>query len=173
MMDAHLETDIVADEIKKGVLEKQQRSSIVNNSNSSHEVEDVPHRSGSEVSRHSVDLGFEQEEASEIKSIGDFCKAIGRQFKVTQGLLVALMFVFTITFIFFPGVMDHTTLSFFKQYSWFSLAMFFVFNVSDTAGRYLGGTPCMATSRKSTIVGTGLRVLFFGTFLPIAYGSDP
>jgi equilibrative nucleoside transporter 1/2/3 len=51
--------------------------------------------------------------------------------------------------------------------------MFFIFNVSDTLGRYLGGTPCMATSRKSTIIGVALRVLFFATYLPIAFGSKP
>jgi hypothetical protein len=63
------------------------------------------------VSRHSVDLGLDDDkeyEASEIKTVKDFCKAIGRQFKVTQGLLVALMCVFILTFTFFPGVMDDT-----------------------------------------------------------------
>ena len=51
--------------------------------------------------------------------------------------------------------------------------MFFVFNVSDTTGRYLGGTPCMATSRKSTLIGAALRLLFFATFIPIAYDTKP
>jgi hypothetical protein len=147
----------------------------VNHSGSSHDVAEGE-RSASECSKHSVDLGIGEEKdnvPSEIKTIGDFCRAIGRQFKVTQGLLVALMFVFMITFIFFPGVMDHTNLTFLVADSWFQLTMFFVFNVSDTTGRYLGGTPCMATSRKSTIAGTALRILFFATFLPIAYGSNP
>ena len=37
----------------------------------------------------------------------------------------------------------------------------------------MGGTPCAATSRKSTLVGTGLRILFFATFVPIAYNANP
>lgn len=60
-----------------------------------------------------------------MKSIGDFCKAIFRQLKITEGYLSAIIFIFALTFVFFPGVMDNTNLGFMvknisdNEESWF------------------------------------------------------
>lgn len=61
----------------------------------------------------------------EIKSVGDFCRAIYRQLSITKGYLIAIIFIFTTTFVFFPGVMDDTNIGFMvkditdNETSWF------------------------------------------------------
>lgn len=63
-------------------------------------------------------------QAPKIESIGDFCRAIVRQFKITEGMLISMWFIFMITFIFFPGILDATNLTFMdkinnNEASWF------------------------------------------------------
>jgi len=83
--------------------------------------------------------------AMPIKSVGDFCRAIYRQLKITKGFLTGIIFIFTTTFVFFPAIMDSTNLSFMvknisdNESSWFQLFMLLLFNVGDTIGRTLGG----------------------------------
>jgi len=81
----------------------------------------------------------------DIKSIGDFCRAIYRQLKITKGFLTGIIFIFMLTFVFFPGIMDGTNLSFMEnnitdnEASWFQLFMLLLFNIGDTIGRTIGG----------------------------------
>lgn len=51
-----------------------------------------------------------REEATELKTISDLFKAIARFMTNTSGLMYALLFVFTVSFTLFPGVMDATNL---------------------------------------------------------------
>jgi len=92
-------------------------------------------------------------------------------------MLISMWFIFMITFIFFPAVVDATNLTFMdkinnNEASWFQLFMLMVFNISDTTGRYMGGLPKLTLGRKGIIIGSFTRVLFFATFLPIMFTNS-
>jgi len=94
--------------------------------------------------------------------------------------MYALLFIFIITFVFFPGIVDRTYLKWMhngnwtNELSWFQLFMLLNFNVSDTIGRTLAGTSCCAgVGRNPTLCGSYTRVLFFITYFLIMFEVGP
>jgi hypothetical protein len=60
--------------------------------------------------------------------------------------LVAIMAVFFVTFVIFPGVITDTNIEFLagiedsnQRIAWTMLIFIFTFNLADTVGRWLGG----------------------------------
>lgn len=93
--------------------------------------------------------------------------------------LVAIFFVFLVTFIVFPGTTGDTKLMFFKDMdaekrrAWQGLFMTFLFNVFDTVGRYMGGMPKFFLSNRAAIISSYARVVFIATFLLVAWAASP
>ena len=109
--------------------------------------------------------------------MSDFFAVVKRQFILTNGLMYALLFIFIITFVFFPATVDATYLSWMhkdikkNELSWFQLFMLLNFNVSDTIGRTLAGYA--NTGRTSTLIGSFTRILFFTTYFLIMFQVGP
>ena len=95
----------------------------------------------------------------------------------TQGLLVAITYVFMLTFICFPGLSDDSSFDFLShvhnEANWYNLICLFIFNIFDLVGRYIGGMPCADVSRKTVLWLSALRTLFIATFLLIAFEVSP
>lgn len=88
---------------------------------------------------------------------------------MAMGPLLAIYFVFVITFIVFPGASEFSELKMFKginnDMSWYLLFMSTLFNVCDTIGRYAGGVPALTPPGNAAYILSYLRVLFVVTFL--------
>ena len=104
-------------------------------------------------------------------------KKAKKNFGKTHGLLPALAYSFTLTFIVFPGLVQDTDLKFIKGWknedSWFVLVTLTEFNVFDTIGRSAAGWSCMNISRKATLIFNYIRTLFLVTFLLVAFEVEP
>ena len=91
----------------------------------------------------------------------------------TEGLLIALTYVFILTFICFPGLSDDTYFYFLRNVSneanWFNLLCLIIFNSCDLTGRYIGGSPCSDIPRKGVLIMSGVRTIFILTFLLVAF----
>jgi hypothetical protein len=85
-------------------------------------------------------------------------------------ILLALFFVFLVTFIIFPGSFFDTKLSFMNgmesEQTWFILIIIIIFNICDTIGRTLGGKIMLNT--RIVILLSILRVIFIGSTAGIA-----
>jgi hypothetical protein len=111
------------------------------------------------------------------ETLGTYFKAAKRNFLKTQGLLFALLFVFLVTFTVFPGVTDHSYLTFIlslqNDLSWFNLFMTTVFNVMDTVGRKMGGLKTFDLEGVTIKILSLARVIFVLTFLLVAFEVGP
>ena len=91
----------------------------------------------------------------------------------SRGLLPALGYAFTLTFVVFPGVVQDTRFGFLRGWkseeSWFILLTLTLFNVCDTIGRSAAGYSCLSISRRATLVLNYARTLFLATFLLTAF----
>ena len=100
-----------------------------------------------------------------------------KSISMTDGLLLALMYVFILTFICYPGLLMDSKLGFMsgiKNYgSWFSLFIQAVFNAFDAVGRYMGGVYCLILSNRTIKVFTIMRTLFLVTCLLISFDVAP
>jgi hypothetical protein len=112
--------------------------------------------------------------------VSDFFATVKRQFDLTNGLMYALLYIFVITFVFFPAIVDATYLSWMhkdiakNELSWFQLFMLLNFNVSDTIGRTLGGSGfCAGVGRNPTLIGSYSRTFFFITYFLIMFQVGP
>lgn len=100
-------------------------------------------------------------------------------FLVAWQYLSGLAFIFIITFVIYPGVITATNLHFLAdvepmlQSSWNNLILVFVFNVSDTISRYLGGQAWATMSGKAVLILSFLRCVFIATSLLIAWDCSP
>ena len=98
-------------------------------------------------------------------------------FNSTDGLLWALVYVFVLTFICYPGLATDDTIKFMenmKNYeSWHPLFIQANFNLLDTIGRYMGGVSCLILSNPTIKISSGLRTLFIVTFCLIAFDVNP
>ena len=79
-----------------------------------------------------------------------------------------------VTFIVFPGVTSAKTisLSFIEDRAWFDLFMVTLFNLFDTAGRYIGGSPRCMFGRDSpwiNVIGFS-RLVLVATSIMIMLG---
>ena len=96
---------------------------------------------------------------------------------MTDGLLWALIYVFVLTFICYPGLAETSTINFMKDISnygsWFNLFVQGIFNGLDAVGRYCGGVGCMILSNGSIKVGSAVRTLLIATFLLVAFDITP
>lgn len=96
---------------------------------------------------------------------------------MTDGLLSALIYVFILTFICFPALLEDCKLRFMQDLenydSWFNLLILSTFNFFDSIGRYMGGVPCLVLSNKTIKIGSLMRSLFLATCLLIAFDVAP
>ena len=94
---------------------------------------------------------------------------------MTDGLLVSILFVFTLTFVCFPGLVEDTELRLLdgvpNMVSWWNLLVLSVFNFFDSMGRYLGGV-LLASNRVVNTMALA-RSVFLGTFLWVAFEGGP
>ena len=102
-----------------------------------------------------------------------FINQAAANFSATQGLLIALTYVFIATFVCFPGLADDSNYDFLAgkdpQGSWYNLISILIFNAFDLTGRYIGGSPCADLKRVTVLVLSGLRTIFIVTFLLVAF----
>ena len=88
---------------------------------------------------------------------------------MTDGLLVALIYCFVLTFICYPGLAADNTTQFLESVnnysSWHILLIQGIFNFFDTVGRYCGGLSCLTLSNSTIKLMSGLRTLFLALFL--------
>ena len=95
----------------------------------------------------------------------------------TEGLLIALCYVFILTFICFPGLTDDTHFGFLahvkNEANWYNLLCLIIFNSCDLTGRYIGGSACADLPRKAVLWMGYLRTIFLVTFLLIAFEVAP
>jgi len=107
------------------------------------------------------------------KNIGEYIKALSRQFRKTKGLYGGIFFAFLMTFALFPPTVFATEFSFLKNWkdpvTALQFIMLFTFNLADSSGRILGGCECLIIQRLPILRLTYLRVLFFATFIPILF----
>ena len=98
---------------------------------------------------------------------------------LAKSILLALWWVFTLTFIVFPNVFLQSYFDFVNNWdissqdkdSWFFILMALLFNVFDTAGRYLGGAVHLPTK---VIIGASIsRSIFALTTTLIALAESP
>lgn len=77
------------------------------------------------------------------ESFRQFMDSAKSSISVTQGLLVALWYVFTLTFICYPALTLDTSLKFLltlpNAVGWFTILMNTLFSIFDTIGRKMGG----------------------------------
>ena len=96
---------------------------------------------------------------------------------MTDGLLIALVYVFVLTFICYPGLASDNTLKFMKDMknyeSWHFLIIQAFFNFCDAIGRYCGGVTCLILSNSAIKISSGLRTVFLLTFLLVAFDVAP
>lgn len=94
-------------------------------------------------------------------------------FMKTEGLLFALMYVFTLTFVVFPAVAFDTTLNCMSNLnntdSWVFLTLNTTFSVFDTIGRKMGGLKAFDLNNEAIKIFTWSRTIFIATFYLIAY----
>ena len=97
--------------------------------------------------------------------------------KMTDGLLAALIYVFVLTFICFPGLIEDCKIKFMqdvKNYdSWFNLLIQSVFNIFDSIGRYLGGVPALLLTNNTIKISSLTRTVFLATCLMISFEVPP
>ena len=98
-------------------------------------------------------------------------------FRSTDGLLWALVYVFVLTFICYPGLATDDTIKFMENVnnyaSWHVLFIQATFNLLDTIGRYMGGVPCLILRNTTIKISAGLRTLFIATFCLISFDVAP
>jgi solute carrier family 29 (equilibrative nucleoside transporter), member 1/2/3 len=88
-----------------------------------------------------------------------------------------MFFIFVVSLICFPGVMDTTNLRFLENVnqaeSWFELLMQIVYNMGDAIGRVMGGAECLRLSVKATVFNSYLRTFFIATYFLIMFNVKP
>jgi len=68
----------------------------------------------------------------------------------------------------FPGATNSTSLSIIPDKAWFDLFMFSLYNIGDTAGRFIGGKQKYWISSNKLIIVAFSKVLFLISFIAIA-----
>jgi hypothetical protein len=101
-------------------------------------------------------------------------------FVVAWKFLVALAFIFTVTFVVFPGDSIDTKIMFLEwlepvelRTSWKVLMLIMIFNVFDTFARFLGGQKWASIPDMAVIIGSYSRIIFVLTFTLIAFNVPP
>ena len=115
------------------------------------------------------------------KSLSKYFKQAMVNFKMTDGLLWALMYVFVLTFICYPGLASTDTINFLKSTfnspdkynSWHIIFIQLIFNLLDTVGRYSGGVSCLMLSNMVIKIFASARTLFFVTFCLVSFDVSP
>ena len=95
-------------------------------------------------------------------------------FRRTDGLLLALLYVFLLTFICYPGLAINDTLHFLTSVSnyesWHILLIQAIFNLFDTIGRYCGGVSCLILQSNALIKCLSWsRTVFLASFFLVSF----
>ena len=98
-------------------------------------------------------------------------------FRRTDGLLWALVYVFVLTFICYPGLASDDTIKFMQSMnnyvSWHFLFIQAIFNFMDTIGRYMGGVSCLILNNSLIKILSITRTIFIITFVLISFDVSP
>jgi hypothetical protein len=101
-------------------------------------------------------------------------------FVVAWKFLVALTFIFTVTFVVFPGDSIDTKIAFLEfvepvelRTSWKVLMLILIFNIVDTCGRFMGGQKWAAIPDMAVLIGAYSRIIFVLTFTLISFNVAP
>mmetsp|Transcript_23685 Transcript_23685/g.29364 ORF Transcript_23685/g.29364 Transcript_23685/m.29364 type:complete len:184 (-) Transcript_23685:81-632(-) len=102
-----------------------------------------------------------------------FLKEAKQNFTSTDGLLYALIFVFIVTFICYPGLATTCTLNFMldinNYISWKFDFLQALFNLLDSIGRFCGGFPGLMLSHCTIKLSSVVRIVFFALFLLVSF----
>ena len=99
--------------------------------------------------------------------------------KATEGLLIALAYVFILTMAVFPGLSMDSHFAFLKfddpeeEESWYNSISVTIFGGFGLAGRYIGGLSCVDVKRRTALLMSALRTIFLATFLAVAFECSP
>jgi hypothetical protein len=96
---------------------------------------------------------------------------------MTKGLYWAMTFTFALSFSLLPPVVFATNLDFLSevkdQVTYFQFIMLITYNLGDFMGRWAGNVRCLLIKRQATLIGVYCRVVFFATFIPIMFETQP
>ena len=100
--------------------------------------------------------------------------------RATEGLLIALAYVFVLTNSCFPGLSNDSHFAFLsgfddpeEQESWYNSISVTMFGGFGLAGRYIGGLQCVDVKRKTALLMSAARTIFLATFLAVAFECSP
>ena len=123
------------------------------------------------------DMCNEEANGAQKQTVAAFIAQAKSNFAATEGLLIALAYVFILTFICYPGLADDTHFTFLSKVkneaNWYNLLCLTIFNSWDLIGRSIGGTPCADINRKAVVTMSIVRTVFVATFLLIAFEVAP
>lgn len=116
--------------------------------------------------RHKIDEIVEQKHTCSA-----FAKQFSSNFKKAWKILISLLYVFTITFVVFPGTFFLSHFNFMKnkvgaEFTWYTLIVILMFNVLDTVGRKVGGI--VSLSPRKVYALAFARSIFIVTTIYIA-----
>ena len=96
---------------------------------------------------------------------------------MTNGLLIALFYVFVLTFVCYPGLALNYSMKLMTEWnnkdSWKVVITQAIFNICDLLGRWSGGMPRWTLQSATVKCWVYLRTLFIVTFLFISYHVAP
>ena len=150
-------------------------------SNTAEEVMEETGMISGQAATNASALTSRQSAVENKKSLSKYFKQAMVNFKMTDGLLWALMYVFVLTFICYPGLASDDTINFLKSSidtsskynSWHIIFIQLIFNLTDTVGRYSGGVSCLMLSNMVIKLFASARTLFFVTFCLISFDVSP
>ena len=99
--------------------------------------------------------------------------------KSTKGLLYALVFIFALTLLLFPGTVSDTDFHFVNNMhlnnteGWYQLIVVFIYNLFDTVGRFAGGMRALDLKIHTVNISSAVRILFIATFLLTDFEVPP
>lgn len=110
-------------------------------------------------------------------SVKDFIDVGKKNFSKTDGLLYAMLYVYIVTFIVFPGVATKYVLKFFDSFSnafsWSFVFILTVYSIFDSIGRKLGSIEKFDVDPLGIKIMSLSRTFFILTFMFIAFNLHP
>ena len=106
-------------------------------------------------------------------------RKLGENFCGTKGLLFALVGVNWLTFMLAPGTVSDTfwkwlvNLHWVNGGAWYSIMVVFIFNCSDTLGRYPGGMKIFELGIVAIHIGVVARLFFWAFMLLVDFEVPP
>lgn len=107
-------------------------------------------------------------------SMADLFSQFKDNFTSAWPMLVGMWWVFTCTFIVFPGAFFRSKFNFMSgmkdEFAWYITIVILIFNIFDTIGRNLGGKVNLSNAAIPLL--SASRIVFLPTTLAIAIYND-